>query len=223
LLALGTPSADWTIGGAVWVTDAFLIEQVETKGGREATQQMCRAALDLIIADDKRDKPRQYYVMQVCLSTRSDWEADLAQWTKANDTKEFRKAYAPYHAERAVEIAAAQRELDARRQAEAEALWGSKSDDADDGGSSSSGSSAGPVSVTLRNSCSSGVKLFYGDNPEFGSGRTDSLSGNSRTSKQLQAGQKVWLVDDRKQGIASATVSSSTREVEVTCSGINLR
>jgi hypothetical protein len=77
--------------------------------------------------------------------------------------------------------------------------------------------------VTLRNTCSSGVKLFYGDDPKFGSGRTDSLGSNTRTSSQFQVGDMIWLTDDSRNGISSVTVSSSTREIEFSCNGISAR
>lgn len=81
------------------------------------------------------------------------------------------------------------------------------------------------VSVTLRNTCSNTVRVFYGDKPKFGSGTTSSLSGNSSTSRQMKPGEMVWIVDESDNGLASATVSASTRTIEVTssCTGLTSR
>lgn len=82
---------------------------------------------------------------------------------------------------------------------------------------------AGPVSVTLRSSCKNTVRVFYGQKPKFGSGTTSSLSGNSVQSKSMKPGEMVWLVDDKDNGLASATVSETTRTIEVNADCTSLR
>jgi hypothetical protein len=84
---------------------------------------------------------------------------------------------------------------------------------------------AGPVSVTIRSSCSQTVKVFYGNKPKFGSGTYSSISSNSVQSHSFQPGDQLWIVDDSENGISNATVSSSTRELEITssCTGISSR
>jgi hypothetical protein len=81
------------------------------------------------------------------------------------------------------------------------------------------------VSVTLRNECPQGVKVFFGDKPKFGSGTYSSLSSNTRTSKQMRAGDMIWLVDDGQNGLASVTIDARTREVSVNrdCAGLTAR
>ena len=86
--------------------------------------------------------------------------------------------------------------------------------------SSSPSTDAGPsgpviVSVTLKNECSETVKLFFGDKPKFGSGRYSSIGSNTRTSRQMQEGDMVRIVDDSQNGVASHTVTSASRELRI--------
>jgi hypothetical protein len=71
------------------------------------------------------------------------------------------------------------------------------------------------VSVTLVNTCSDTVKVFFGDKPKFGSGRYSSLSSNSRTNQTFKPGDQLWIVDDGQNGVANAKIEASTREIEV--------
>lgn len=71
------------------------------------------------------------------------------------------------------------------------------------------------VSVNIRSSCSKTVKVFYGDKPKFGSGTTSSVSSNSVSSKQMQSGDMIWVVDDSDNGLGSVTIGDSTRGVEI--------
>ena len=167
------------------------------------------------------------------------WREDLSAWATKKEVKQFDKKFGKdieqanedYRLAQVAAAEAADRDAQARRQAQDDA-WDNQastgSSSSSGGGSSSSGGgSSAPtvVSVTLRNSCSSTVKVFFGDNPKFGSGRQSSLGGNSRTSQQMKPGDMVWVIDDSSNGLASATVSSSTREIEVTssCTSISSR
>jgi hypothetical protein len=84
---------------------------------------------------------------------------------------------------------------------------------------------AGPVSVTLRNTCKQNVKVFFGDKPKFGSGRYSSMSSNSSTSATFQPGDMFWIVDDGQNGLSSVTVASGMREIEIVdgCTGMRTR
>lgn len=84
---------------------------------------------------------------------------------------------------------------------------------------------AGPVSVTLRNSCKQNVKVFFGDKPKFGSGRYSSMSSNSSTSATFQPGDMFWIVDESENGISSVTVAEGMREIEIVdgCTGMRTR
>ena len=95
-------------------------------------------------------------------------------------------------------------------------------------GSPKSESAASPatpsvVSVTLRSSCKDTVRVFYGQKPKFGSGTTSSLSANSVQSKQMKPGEMIWIVDASDNGVASATVSDTTKTIEVDASCTSLR
>jgi hypothetical protein len=84
---------------------------------------------------------------------------------------------------------------------------------------------SGPVSVTIRSSCSKTVKVFYGDKPKFGSGTYSSISSNSVQSHSFQEGDLFWIVDESENGVSSASISRGTRELEIgsSCSGISAR
>lgn len=81
----------------------------------------------------------------------------------------------------------------------------------------------GPVSVTLRNSCKENVRVFFGDKPKFGSGRTSSMSSNSSTSQSFQPGDMFWIVDASDNGVASVTVAEGMREIEIVDGCTSLR
>lgn len=82
-----------------------------------------------------------------------------------------------------------------------------------------------PVSVTLRNTCSETVKIFFGDKPKFGSGTYSSLSSNSSTSHSFMPGDMFWIVDESQNGVSSVTIADNTRTVEVGsgCASLNAR
>lgn len=91
--------------------------------------------------------------------------------------------------------------------------------------SSASAPPPGPVSVTLRNTCKSTVKVFFGDKPKFGSGRYSSMSSNSSTSATFQPGDMFWIVDESENGLSSVTVAEGMREIEILdgCTGMRTR
>ena len=86
---------------------------------------------------------------------------------------------------------------------------------------------AGPtiVSVTLRNACPQTVNLFFGEKPKFGSGTYTTIGTNTVTSKSMQPGEMLWIVDGSQNGISSVTIEASTKTVEVTsdCSSFSVR
>lgn len=132
------------------------------------------------------------------------------------------RALAAREAEREDE-ARREREAEARREREAAFAGGRGSSSPSSGGTSSSASST--VSVTIRSSCGRTVPVFYGDKPRFGSGTTSSVSSNSVSSRTFRVGDMMWLLDERGDGVASATISQSTRTIEIgaSCSGLSSR
>lgn len=95
------------------------------------------------------------------------------------------------------------------------------SQESSSGGSTSSAAGggapapAGPVSVTIRSSCPSTVKVFYGDDPGFGSGTQSSVDSNSVESHTFNAGDMFWIIDDSEKGITSTTVGPTTSEIDI--------
>lgn len=81
------------------------------------------------------------------------------------------------------------------------------------------------VSITLRNTCSQTVDLFFGEKPKFGSGTYSNMSSNSSTSKSMRPGEMIWIVDKSQNGISSVTVEAGTNTVEITgdCTGFSVR
>lgn len=77
------------------------------------------------------------------------------------------------------------------------------------------------VSVQLRNTCPKTVKLFFGEKPKYGSGRTTTMSSNSVTSYSLAPGSTVWIIDEQENGLSSFSVSASSTRMEITpsCTG----
>jgi len=69
--------------------------------------------------------------------------------------------------------------------------------------------------VTIRSSCSSTVRVFYGSKPKYGSGTTSSISSNSVNSHTFQPGDMMWTVDASDNGLGSVTVSGSVHEIQI--------
>jgi uncharacterized membrane protein YgcG len=232
MLSLGPIVEDWKITeiGNTYQFDDDMLEAIEELGGRPAVHTICKAALDQAIAEDKKDVTRQHYIMDACVlwSDDADWQADLHAWATPKQTKAFIAEFGPFReqkiAENKADMARMEAEYHAQKAQEAEQEAQAAAEQSGGGGGSSSSSSSsgggGSVSLTLRNTCGSTVKLWYGDDPKFGGGRSDSLGGNSRTSSSQKVGDMIWLTDDSRNGIASVTVSGTMREIEITCDGI---
>jgi len=93
------------------------------------------------------------------------------------------------------------------------------------GGGGGAPAPAGPVSVTIRSSCPSTVRVFYGDKPKYGSGTTSSISSNSVNSHSFQPGDMFWIVDASDNGVASVTVDDriGTIEINGNCTSMSTR
>lgn len=179
-----------------------------------------------------QDETQLYQFMQACygvnpagdLATALPWasEADLATYAAVDAQVQAEAAarQAEWEAQREAERAENQRRMD-----EAAAASSSSSSSSSSSGGGSTSSAPSSVSVTLKNNCPNTVKIFFGDKPKFGSGTYSSLSSNTSTSKSFRPGDMVWIVDDSQNGVASATVSASTRRIEVTssCTGLSAR
>ena len=82
----------------------------------------------------------------------------------------------------------------------------------------------GPVSVTIRSSCSKTVRVFYGQKPKWGSGTYSTISSNSLQSHSFNQGDMFWIVDDSDNGLSSTSAGPGTREIEIlpSCTGFRL-
>jgi hypothetical protein len=82
-----------------------------------------------------------------------------------------------------------------------------------------------PTMVDMRNECSKTVRLFIGEKPKIGSGKTTTLGSNTTTSEGRKADgtQMIWIVDDKDNGLASANVIPTTKKVviESSCTAIH--
>ncbi|PRQ09085.1 hypothetical protein [Enhygromyxa salina] len=222
----------------IYAIEGFVLEHLEVKHGREAAQAACRQAVD---AMPKKAKHQRNVIMLACEWPHYEtWREDLAMWATKGELKAFTADLGGQldtrleKAKAADAAAIAAMDERRRRQEEddraAQDSWSSGGGGGGSGGGSGGGggsTSTAPsvVSVTVRNSCSSTVKVFFGDNPKFGSGRQSSLGGNSRQSQQMKPGDTMWIIDDSSNGLASATVSGNTREIEVSssCTSISAR
>jgi hypothetical protein len=140
--------------------------------------------------------------------------------------------YAQIDAQVQAEAAARQAEWEAQREAEQAERQRRMDEAAAASAASASAPSgltapAGPsvVSVTLKNNCRETVRLFFGDEPKFGSGTYSSLGANTQTSMSFRPGDMIWLVDDSQNGISSTSVSAITNRIEITesCTGMAAR
>lgn len=169
------------------------------------------------------DDETKFALLQSCLthSHAGDVEAGL-KWAGSADIA----FYKDYQQKIAAENAAHRREQEeqsARMRAEMDA--NRARDDQRRKASESAGRSAGAsgsamFSLTLHNSCSKTVKLFFGREPKFGSGTYSSLGGNNVTSYTGQAGDMIWIVDDNQKGVSSLSPSGSQNmQITSSCSG----
>jgi hypothetical protein len=148
-------------------------------------------------------------------------DAALA-WTNKDDIVFYKKMRAEEDARVAQENAAYRQKQEEDRQKLYASFSKPEERRPSAGSSSPPPQSAGPVSVTIRSRCSKTVRVFYGDNPKFGSGTQSSISSNSSQSHSFRVGEQMWIIDDHDNGLASAQVSSSTREIEIgaSCTGL---
>lgn len=177
--------------------------------------------------------------MWVCQrAVGSEWRVDLAEWASKEDIAEFDKEWAGLldakieserEANRAENDAAlAKMEADLARERQEQEDWVENgSSDSSSSPSSDAGGGSTSVGYTIKNSCGASVKLaFANGDPKFKSSSTLGLSANQQTHNSSKPGQQIWIVDSSGSGIASTSVSASTKTVEITgssCSSISAR
>lgn len=89
----------------------------------------------------------------------------------------------------------------------------------------SSPSTPVPTTVEVHSDCSKTTRLFIGQKPKFGSGKTTTIGSNTTMSEGRNADgtQMIWIVDDSDNGLASAVVTVATKKVVVdsSCTAIH--
>jgi hypothetical protein len=63
------------------------------------------------------------------------------------------------------------------------------------------------------------VRIFIGDKPKYGSGRTGYLSGNTRESRTASVGNQICIVDNSDNPISCITISNGMGDVSINASG----
>ncbi|MRG96236.1 hypothetical protein [Polyangium spumosum] len=195
-----------------------LIKELDDAGRSSEVVGHCKKARPAA-----RDDEDRYTLLDSCLrhSHGGAAEQGLAWAGKADidfynqRTDEIVQQNAAHRAEQEAHSAQMRADFDAsRRRAEEER--------AARAGAPSSGGGGGTYSLRLHNSCSRTVKLFFGDNPKFGSGTRTSLGSNTTSSYSGGAPKTVWIVDDRDQGISSFVASGSqSMQITSSCSGFS--
>jgi len=195
-----------------------LIKELDDAGRSSAVLDHCKKTLPSV-----RDEEDRYTLLDSCLrySHGGSAEQGLAWAGQENidfynrKTDEIVQRNVADRAEREAHSAQMKADFDASRAR-------SDQERAARAGASSGGGGGSTYSLRLHNSCSRTVKLFFGDNPKFGSGTRTSLGSNSTSSYSGGAPKTVWLVDDRDQGISSFVASGSqSMQITSSCAGFS--
>jgi hypothetical protein len=190
-----------------------------------------KSALDEVLTTCKKTRAvdmledEKYLLLDLCMTnTKAQTVETGLAWAPTGDIEYYKKQRAVYAAQ-AAQRAEEQRQKDA-------ALYASMNNNANDTPNNTSSNNSpsdnrpvapSVVSVSLRSSCAKTVKVFFGQKPKYGSGKTSSISSNSVSSYSMKPGDMIWVVDDSDNGLSSVTISSSTREVKINsnCTSIN--
>jgi hypothetical protein len=79
------------------------------------------------------------------------------------------------------------------------------------------------LSVTLRNTCSETVTLWFGPTPGSGVGHMMTLASTNMATVRVRPGEQLWVLDREHNGTAGVAVDASMREVDVGCAGLTAR
>jgi hypothetical protein len=196
-----------------YLTGVAMVGVYRTEKKSADAQALCEKTRPMAKSEDD-----VYKLISECLQAveEKDTAEHALPWAAAEDIAMY-KQRAQEEADRRL----AQRQAEEQRDAEMRQQEANRASEAQNQqnqqnqpGSNEPGSS-GPVSFSMRNSCHETVKLFYGKTPKYGSGHTDSMSGNSVHSEMQQPGTMIWIIDDSENGIASFSVSQGIHELEI--------
>jgi hypothetical protein len=79
------------------------------------------------------------------------------------------------------------------------------------------------VTLTLRNTCTETVTLWFGATPGAGEGRMMTLGSTNMSTVRVKQGEQLWLLDRAQSGTAGIAVDASMREVDAGCGGLSAR
>lgn len=205
---------------------APLLAWYDEQGRRDDVVALCRTLRPLAGDDELR-----YALLDRCLHhTHAESVAVGLSWATEDDRAFYEKQRDIHAAQDAAEAEAARQRSEAERQALHDSFAGPDAAQRPAGSGAAQGgrgASAGPatVSVYVKSRCSRTVRVCFGEDPKFRCDLTTSISGNSVSSYTFEPGDTIWVVDEQNNGLASASISSSTREVEITssCTGLSAR
>jgi hypothetical protein len=203
-----------------------LIAELDAQGARAEVIPLCEKVRPSITSDDER-----YLLLERCLRHGGGasaeqglaWAgpADIAFYSEQQRQAEARaaaraQAQDEYAQKMMAESQAREREQAARRAAQ-QARYGQQEEPGI------------PRSTTIRviNECSQTVRVFFGRQPKYGSGRESRVSGNSRSNEPRNADGSfvMWIIDERGEGISSVEAGPSQDEVVInpSCTGFGAR
>jgi hypothetical protein len=191
------------------------IGMVKVYGGEknyQEAQKMCESTRPLAA------EPAEIFdLIESCINAVEPKDSNEAAlpWVKDADWALFYKRLEQRTQERlAAREAEAERDAAQRQEWEEEQANRSQQNQ---GASTASRASSGPayVSFNLHNTCPNTVKLFYGQTPKFGSGRSSSIGSNTSQNESMNEGDMIWIIDDNENGLSNFTASSGVREVEI--------
>jgi hypothetical protein len=193
---------------------AELLAAYDADGERARITDTCTKARTVTKSDEEK-----YALLDVCFvhAHAPTPEVGLA-WAPKGDVTFYERRRAEEGAAMAQDAQAARAKSDADRRALYADLAAGSSKSASPpsgGGSAASTGASGPISVTIRSACSKTARVFYGKDPKFGGGTTSSVSSNEVGRHTFQSGDMIWVVDDSENGLASVSVSTSTKEIEI--------
>jgi hypothetical protein len=198
-----------------------LIAELDKKGDpNKEIVPLCKKALPNAASDETR-----YALLDGCIQhTHAKNADDGLNWASAADIA----FYKDHALRREVEQGEARREEQARserRRAEMDASRARdeerrRADQASHSSAMGAPSTPSSWSLSLKNSCPKTVKLFLGNKPKFGSGTNTSLGSNTISSYSGRAGDMIWIVDDKENGISSLSPSGrQSMQITSSCTG----
>lgn len=159
---------------------------------------------------------------KVALYQKTISKQELAKRVKESDARWEQARIEAEAQRREDERRDAERERERERErAERDAARNASRNSGGSSGSTGGGAASTYYSLSLKNDCRQTVRLFIGDKPKYGSGRTTTVSSNSITSYSGSAPETIWIVDSSDNGLSAFTVSPGRHSIRIlqSCTG----